>query len=349
MPTQNRRFSVIGQLIAVTLAVLCFASPAQAQFGALKKKLKGTTVEKAAGKAVDAAAGDEPAANAASPTGGQGGGAVVVLTPETVDRLIAAHKAGVDEKQRAELEDNSYGRYQRELAAYEKAKAKCGAAQLTWGQRAAADQKLIDKYSALTEKMVEAQGRGDYATMQKYQDQALSLMDPSCAVKQPQQPSDYYDAQRAIDTRAEQAALKASGFTASEYGQANDRALAILSGSAPAGDASPAENEAVEAKSAELKAALGIRDAQEARVAKPVPAPAPAPVAAPAPSAAPAVPAGASAMGACMANNAQQHQAEIEALGKRGEAAQKAGDTGAMMAIADTIMRIQMAGCAGAR
>ena len=38
-------------------------------------------------------------------------------------------------------------------------------------------------------------------------------------------------------------------------------------------------------------------------------------------------------------------EAEVRALGDRGAAAQEAGNTALMMAIADTIQRIQMAGC----
>jgi hypothetical protein len=39
------------------------------------------------------------------------------------------------------------------------------------------------------------------------------------------------------------------------------------------------------------------------------------------------------------------HQAEIEALGNRAQAAEKSGDQAKMMAIADTLQQIQMAGC----
>jgi uncharacterized membrane protein (DUF106 family) len=56
--------------------------------------------------------------------------------------------------------------------------------------------------------------------------------------------------------------------------------------------------------------------------------------------------AAATSMGNCMAKNVQSHQAEIEALGKRAQAAQKAGDQSKLMALADTMQQIQMAGCA---
>ena len=47
----------------------------------------------------------------------------------------------------------------------------------------------------------------------------------------------------------------------------------------------------------------------------------------------------------CMAQNAQKHEKEIAALGERAKAASEANDMPKTMAIADTIMRIQMAGC----
>jgi hypothetical protein len=50
-----------------------------------------------------------------------------------------------------------------------------------------------------------------------------------------------------------------------------------------------------------------------------------------------------------MAGNTQKHEKELRALGERAQAAHKAGNTEAMMAIADTLQQIQMAGCTGAR
>jgi hypothetical protein len=77
-------------------------------------------------------------------------------------------------------------------------------------------------------------------------------------------------------------------------------------------------------------------------------APEPAPTPAPAPTQpAPEMSAAASDMSACMSKNIQSHQAEIEALGKRAQAAQNASDTAKLMAIADSVQQIQMAGCTG--
>lgn len=104
------------------------------------------------------------------------------------------------------------------------------------------------------------------------------------------------------------------------------------------------EKSAVAAKSAELKLLLGIRQQPAANAAKPAPEPATTPAPAPAqPS--PEMSAAASSMSACMSKNMQSHQAEIEALGKRAQAAQAAGNNQKLMAIADTLQRIQMAGC----
>jgi hypothetical protein len=50
-------------------------------------------------------------------------------------------------------------------------------------------------------------------------------------------------------------------------------------------------------------------------------------------------------MNACLVKNVQRHQAELETLGKRMQAAQAAGDNSKLMALADTMQRIQMAGC----
>ncbi|MGZ8399201.1 MAG: hypothetical protein ACXWWN_09205, partial [Gemmatimonadales bacterium] len=59
----------------------------------------------------------------------------------------------------------------------------------------------------------------------------------------------------------------------------------------------------------------------------------------------PQMSAAASSMSACMVNNIQKHEAKLEALGERLEAAEAADNMPKMMAIADTIQRIQMAGC----
>jgi hypothetical protein len=165
--------------------------------------------------------------------------------------------------------------------------------------------------------------------------EALGIIDPSCAVKDPQQPEDYYDAQRAVDERAEQARQKATGYTGRELGLASDRVIAILTGSEPPGGVSASEKSAVSARDPELKSAFGIREAQEERVAKQAPAPAPAPVqaAAPAPAAPP--------VNECMVKNVQAHENEIQALGDRGSAAKNAGNTALMMAI--THGAVQMA------
>jgi hypothetical protein len=103
------------------------------------------------------------------------------------------------------------------------------------------------------------------------------------------------------------------------------------------------EKSAVSAKSAELKPLLGLREQPAAQAARPAPAPAPAPAAVPAGD--PQMSASASSMSACMSKNMQSHQAEIEALGERAQAAQAAGDNAKLMAIADTLQQIQMAGC----
>lgn len=312
------------RLLVALLVALAVSTPAAAQFGKIKNAL------------------NKKAEPATSPAGAPADGGMVVLTPEVVDRLLAGGKAAKAEREKAVQEDTPYGRYIRAKAAYEAAQTKCQAAQATWGQRAAADEKLLNRYSALMDKAMAAQQKGDMAGYEAGTYEALGVIDPSCAVKDPKQPDDFYDAQRAVEDRATQAKVRSTGLTDREYGLASDRVIAILTGTEVPGGASSSEKSAVSAKDPELKALYGLRDAQAERMAKqapaPDPTPAPAPVQAQAPAAVPAV-------NQCMVNNVQKHEAEIKALGDRGAAAQQAGNTQVMMAIADTIMRIQMAGC----
>ena len=345
MRNPNRRSVAIGYILAVLVIALGVATPASAQFGGLKKKLKGEAATKAVDKAIpDAAAPSETA------TAPGGDNSTIVLTPETVDNLLAGIRAGKGERVKAEGEDTPYGRYKRAVAAYEVAKPKCDAAQQTWPTRLAANEKLMKRNEAIMNKMMAAMEKQDQKTQQIYADSMLGMVDASCLVKQPSQPSDLYDQQRAVDERAEQASLKASGFSGGrEWGQVVDRVIPILQDAEVPGGASAAEKSAVNAKAAELKTALGLRAAQEERVAKQAPARADTVVAQPAPQPTVTVPPAAAAMNACMVQNLQTHDAEVRALGDRGDAARKAGNNAAMMAIADTIRQIQMAGCGGQR
>lgn len=321
-------------LVAVLLA-LAVSTPAAAQFGKIKDAINKKTDPKPAASAPKA-----PGQNAAVSAGAPDDGGMVVLTPEVVDRLLAGGKAAKAEREKAEKEDNPYGRHVRAKAAYEVAQVKCGKAQMTWGNRAAADEKLADRYSARIDQAMALQQKGDMVGYEAKMYEALAMIDPSCAVKDPKQPDDFHDAQRGIEERANKAKLQSTGFTDREYGMASDRVIAILSGSEVPGGASASEKSAVSAKDPELKALYGIRDAQAERVAKQEPAPDPTPAPAPV-----QVPTAATAVNQCMVNNIQKHEARIKALGDRGAAAQEAGNTPVMMAIADTIMRIQMAGC----
>ena len=173
----------------------------------------------------------------------------------------------------------------------------------------------------------------------------MAMQDPSCVVKQPKQPDDYYEAERAANAKAEAEEIRASGFTAGEYAMVRERTEAILRQGTPPADASAMEKAAVAARSPELKPLLGIQDPQPAQATQTetAPAPTPEPAATPTPQAS----AYASKMSDCMTKNVQSHQAEIQALGKRAQAAQAAGDSQRLMAIADTLQQIQMAGCQG--
>jgi hypothetical protein len=340
MRTPYRRLAAIAPLAVATLVALMIATPASAQFGGLKKKLKAKVGQEAVSKAAGAVSA--PPAEGAAP-GDRGG--MIVLTADVVNQLLTGLKAGQAEREAAAKADTPFGRYQKAKAAYAVAKPKCEAAQQIFYQRAAASQKLIDKYDALNKKMLAAQEKGDMKRMAVYQDSALAMQDPSCIVKDPEQPKGYYEAQRDLDSRAEKLEVKASGFSPGDLAMVKERATAILQGATPPGGASPMEKSAVSAKSAELKPLLGIKDQPAARATKTKPAPAPTPTPTPTPALDPQMSAAASRMSACMAKNMESHEAEIEALGKRAEAAEAASDTLKLMAIAAKLQQIQMAGC----
>ena len=326
MLSSSGRLAIGARFAVVALAAFAITTPATAQFGGLRKKIKPPVKQ-------------ETATAAPNTDGG-----MVVLTSDVVDQLLTGLEAGRAERDAAIKEDTPYGRFKRGQTAYEVAKPKCEAAQAGFYQRAGADSKMLDKYSALTEKMVAAQGKGDMKRMAIYQDSAMAMIDPSCVVKQPEQPKDYYETERAVEARAEAKEVEASGFSQGEMAMLKERTIAILTNATPPGGASAGEKSAAAAKSAQLKPLLGIREAPPVQAAKPVPAPAPAPTpAANQPS--PEMSAMATSMSECMMKNMQKHEAEIIGLGQRAEAAQKAGNQQKLMAIADTLQRLQMAGC----
>ncbi len=323
MQSPPRRSAAMVSLAIAVLASHTIATPASAQFGGLKKKLKPAVSQEAAVPA--------PA--------DQGG--MIVFTDDVVNQLVTGLKAGQAERDAAMQEDTPYGRFKKADAAYQAAKPKCEAAQPGFYQRGAANPKMLDKYQTLTEKMVAAQGKGDAKLAAIYQDSAMAMIDPSCIVKEPQEPENYHQAEREAEGRAEAKEIEASGFSRNEVALLKERAIAILSNSPAPGGASASEKSAVAAKSAELKPLLGLREPVPEQAAKPAPQPTPVPAA----TQPPEMSAYASGMSDCMLKNMQKNEAKIEALGKRAEAAQEAGNQQQLMAIADTLQRIQMAGC----
>jgi hypothetical protein len=355
MPTPLGRSFAIGPVVALVVATLAATTPVAAQFGGLKKKASADAAAKAAEEAakttgVDPAVVPGAPTAAAAPAAGPATQQQLVLTPAVLDRLVAGIKARSAVQEAARKEDTPYGRYHKELAAYEKnlaayktAKSKCDAAIPGLAQRMAADQKLYDKYNALMEKAMDAAGKRDYERQAEYTYEALGLADPSCKVRQPKdlgQPDDLWDMQRKVDERAEQEALKAAEMSRWEFGKSNDDVIGILSGSPPP-DRSPSEKTAVNSRSAELKNLMGLNQPPPAPPAAAAPAPA---AAAPAAVQGPVMPAGA-LPSECEVKNIQDHEAEIDALGDRGLAASEAGNNALLMAISDSINRIRMAGC----
>jgi hypothetical protein len=327
---------------ACVLVMLGVATPAAAQFGGLKKKLKAAAGQEAAAEgAKQAGVSDAPAANVAAGNAGATGG-TVVLTPDVVDQLLAGLKATKAYRDSARTGDTPVGRYNRAAEAYKAAQVKCENSHQSFINRMVSDQKLANQYSELVNKMSEAMGKGDRAAAERYQAQALAMQDPSCTVQEPTRPDDYSDSERDIDSKAEQEGVKKSGLSQAEFAMARERGEGILYDAARS-DVSESEKNAVKNKSKELKPLLGIRDPETERATKPAP-PTPAPE--PQPTApAPVVNQGQTDMNSCMMDNVHKHEKEIEALGERAKAAQEAGDMPTTLAIADTLRRLQMAGC----
>jgi hypothetical protein len=317
---------------AVTCLILAtaLATPLAAQIGALKKKARA-----AAGVAPAAEPGAGPAADA-------GTGGTMVLDDEVIERLIKGYHAAKAERDAAGKSETPYGRHMRQEAAYKAAKPRCDAAAQTFAQRLGANPAMMEKNGRYLELMMAAQQKQDTAAQRAWGDSMLMLQDPSCTVKEPMQPADYWDSRRAVDARAEEAQLKAADMDRRELGATVDRAIAILD-DAPPPDVSPSEKNAVEKRKDELNRVMG-REPPPAAAATPAPTPAPA-AAAPPPSAGPGMTDAQQAAAECMGKNAKKHEDEIARLGERVREAAERGDNAAAMAIADSIRQIQSAGC----
>jgi hypothetical protein len=328
MQTAQGRLAAMGRAAAFVAVALTLAAPASAQFGGLKKKVKA-----AAGAETGAPAA--PSAPAPAPTATAG---TVVLTDEVVAQLIDGWNAAAAEREAAKSADTPYGRYHKASAAYASAKEKCSAAMASFSTRMIADEKIGARYEAINKKSSAAVEKGDTAGIRIYNDSLMALMDPSCLVKEPKQPDSYYEDQRKLDAAVEETAVKKSKLSNSEYAQVMERVNMALR-DVP-GDLSQSEKDAVAKRSNELKKLLGY-EVPAARAEKPAPAPAPAPAA----PAAPAMTKEQTDQTACMAENSKKNEKEIIALGERIKAAQEAGDMNAVMAMADTLARLQSGNC----
>ncbi len=312
--------------LALVLLSLTVAAPASAQFK-VPKKVKEMT-------------GAEKAKPAAVPAGAAGGG-TLVLDDAVIGRLIKGMRAANAYREDAKKANTPYGRHMQAKAAYTEAKAKCDAAMQSYTSRMSGNPKLAeknaDKTGVYTDKMIAAQQKGDTAAQRMWADSMALIFDPACVVKEPQQPSDYYDQQQAVEQGAAQAELAASELDGRESGQAKDRAIAIIQ-DAPPPDVSPSEQQAVSKREKELKDLMGLTPPPETRAEKPAPPPPPAPAAAPVDTAL-------QAASECRGRNAQKNEKEVERLGKLAAAAADAGDVARAMVYADSINQIQSAGC----
>jgi hypothetical protein len=310
--------------LALVLLALAVAAPASAQFD-VKKKVKSMT---GAEKAKPAAA---PAA-----TGG-----TLVLDDDVIERIIKGMRAAKAYREDAAKANTPYGRHMQAKAAYAEAQPKCEESRATYATRLTADPTLQKKSEVYMERFLAAQEKQDTAATRIWGDSIAVLQGgPACAVKDPAQPNDFYDQQQAVEQGAAKAELDASDFDGRENGQAKDRAIAIIQ-DAPPPDVSPSEQQAVDKREKELKDLLGLNPPPQARTPKPAPAAAAAPPPAPTPT----VDSGQQAAAQCMSKNAKQNEKDIERLGELAAAAANAGDVAKAMVYADSINKIQNAGC----
>ena len=315
---------------ALVLLSLTVAVPASAQFKIPKKVKDVTGAEKAATTSAPAATG----------------GGTLVLDDNVVDRMIKGMRAAEAYRKDAAKANTPYGRHMQAKAAYVEAKAKCDAAMESYTSRAVANpdlaQKNADRAAAYQDKMLAALQKGDTAAQRMWGDSSAMIYDPACVVKDPQQPSEFYDQRQAVEQGAAEAELKASELDGRESGQAKDRAIAIIEDQPPP-DVSPSEQKAVDKREKELKDLMGLNPKPEEQAQKPAPA-----AAAPPPAAAPAAsPMDSAQLAAaqCKAGNAQKNEKEVKRLGELAAAAGDAGDVAKALVYADSINRIQSAGC----
>ena len=313
----------VVRILAVALLAIALATPAAAQFD-VKKKVKSMT-----------------GAEKAKPAAATGGGGMLVLDDEVIERIIKGMRAAQAYREDAAKANTPYGRHMQAKAAYAEAQPKCEEGRATYATRLTADPKLQKKSEVYMERFLAAQEKQDTAAARIWGDSIAVLQGgPACAVKDPVQPNDFHDQQQAVETGAAAAELEASDLDGRESGQAKDRAIAIIQ-DAPPPDLSPSEQQAVDKREKELKDLMGLNPPPQSRTPKPAPAAAAAPPPAPAPTVDPAQ----QAAGECMSKNAKKNEKEIERLGEAAAAAANAGDVAKAMVYADSINRIQTAGC----
>ena len=106
MSIANRGCFAVGRLVALGIVAVCLATPASAQFGGLKKKLKGEAAAKATEKAGGEAGAEAPAgpaaatSPAATPAKASAGGDVLLQRNRAAGRarrdlLRDVHEIGV--------------------------------------------------------------------------------------------------------------------------------------------------------------------------------------------------------------------------------------------------------------
>jgi hypothetical protein len=210
-----------GSILAAALLLLAVASPAHAQLGGLKKRLKdkvdGTTATKGA-----PATGDGPVYKAADK---------IAVTGGTLDQLVAGLRAERAERDRLMAAPTTNP----DLLAYFKRqdqRAHCDSVKASVEiQRAALDQQAKDMMATAT--------RDATQNPQAFRQKTLEMTQKMQALQQQQQqacdlgqkqntPQSFFDALKSAQSQQDAIGAKASGLTVQQYAYLRERVVAVM-------------------------------------------------------------------------------------------------------------------------
>lgn len=300
-------------LPAALILIALLAGSASAQFGGLKKK---------AAKAAGIGTGES---SATTP-----GRVNVTVTPEVVDHYLAGLKARKEERSRIAKTNSPVGRYYAAVDEYKAHLKHCDEF----------NRKRSENYTRLI-----AQQKYDSAA------NAMTARDASCetGASEPQEPD--FQQLSAAQGREDTAAAAGANMDVPSWASLDEWIPQLMSRMVDSPEQTSAELasnfgrkqsevDVLKARKDEIAAALGIPPKQKP-VEQQAPPPMPQQMATPAAGAAsPGITAGGAQ---CMQTEMTNQKATLEAMGKRGQAAQQANDMTKAMAIADSVNQINMA------